>query len=565
MGVRDQLIEAVSGVVRAFRPQSHGVSRADAPLLPGRLVTVGTCASRVPLERISEQLAAALAAETGGSTLLVRLLDAGARISGADWARVQCKLNGEFCFTEQLEPSPLGFSTLTVQGTSMPGDPAWLAPLLLHSRRHFQYVLVQAGPRLDARSGIECLTQSDLTFLLLRREPAGLHDASLLLRDVGAAAKGELHQIKPVLYLEAEEPARDLATSFEPGGAPVQTVVHGGFPEARCAELRFLRDRDGVFQRQIRGLAREIGRCRLGLALSSGGAKGLAHIGVIQVLEENGIEIDVVAGCSMGSYVAAVWAAGNDGPALERLAREVENRWGLLKLVDPVFPPRRGFIEGHAVVRRLRRSIGDAHFSDLVMPLRVVATDLDTLERVIFSTGSVSDAVHASSAIPGVCVPVPIGGALYIDGGVTDPLPVDVLQEMGVERILAINTIPTPAYLKCCAEMEREQAALRRRRPTPGRWLNRHLNYFARGNILDTMMRAVHGAQIRVAERACREADLVLRPLACDAKWHDFTHPGKFIALGRRVAGEMLSEIKALARRTAHVHQTAPDKMAIVA
>ena len=117
-----------------------------------------------------------------------------------------------------------------------------------------------------------------------------------------------------------------------------------------------------------------------------------------------------------------------------------------------------------------------------------------------------------------------------------DPLPVDVLEEMGVERIIAVNTIPTPAYLQCCLEMEREQEEMRRHRHNLLRFLNQHLNYFARGNILDVMMRAVHGAQIRVAEEACRRADVVLRPLAIDARWYEFDKPGKYIALGRRAA-----------------------------
>ncbi|MBI4661613.1 MAG: patatin-like phospholipase family protein [Verrucomicrobia bacterium] len=286
----------------------------------------------------------------------------------------------------------------------------------------------------------------------------------------------------------------------------------------------------------------------MGLALSSGGAKGLAHIGVIQVLEENAIPIDVVAGCSMGAYIAAVWARGYDGEQMERLAREIEGRWSWLSLIDPVFPPRAGFIRGQAVKKRLKKSIGEAEFADTVRPLRIIATNLSTLERVVFSEGEVAAAVHASCAIPGLCVPVEIGGDTYIDGGITDPLPVDVLRDMGVQRILAVNAIPTPAYLGCCREMEREQAELRPKRGWLLAALNRHLNYFARGNILNNLLNAFYGAQTRVAEIASQKADLVLRPLACDAHWHDFTHPAKYIALGRRIAEEHLDEIKSLAR-----------------
>lgn len=306
---------------------------------------------------------------------------------------------------------------------------------------------------------------------------------------------------------------------------------------------------------------------RLGLALSSGGAKGLAHIGVIQVLEENGIQVDVIAGCSMGAYVAAIWGFGHDGVTMEKLARQVEGRFGLWRLVDPVFPPREGFMRGRAVKRRLQRTIGELHFSDMVRPVHVVATDLDTLDRVVFSGGEVAPAVHASIAIPGVCAPVTIDGKAYIDGGVADPLPVDVLDELGVEHVIAVNTIPTPAYLRCCLEMEREQADLHGRRHHLLKALNQHINYFARGNILDIMMRAVHGSQIRVAEESCRHADVVLRPLAIDAHWYEFDKPGKFIALGRRAAEEQLDKIKALVTKTTSPieHAPAQDTLATVA
>src|SRR5207248_6261525 len=175
---------------------------------------------------------------------------------------------------------------------------------------------------------------------------------------------------------------------------PVHSFAHG-FPRDGSPG-------DSRFHLHVRRLAREIGGCRIGLALSSGGAKGLAHIGVIQVLEENGIEVDVVAGCSMGAYVAAVWGYGCDGKAMERLAREVEGRGGLWRLVDPVFPPREGFMRGWFVKRRLQRTIGDAHFSDLTRPVRIVATNLYTLDRMVFSSGELASAVHASIAIPGV-------------------------------------------------------------------------------------------------------------------------------------------------------------------
>src|SRR6185436_17537490 len=100
--------------------------------------------------------------------------------------------------------------------------------------------------------------------------------------------------------------------------------------------------------------------------------------------EENGIEVDAIAGCSMGAYIGAVWAYGYDGATMEKLAREVEQRWGVLGLIDPFILPRQGFLRGERVKSRLKQSIGDVHFSELIRPLRVVATNLASLERTIF-------------------------------------------------------------------------------------------------------------------------------------------------------------------------------------
>jgi NTE family protein len=246
--------------------------------------------------------------------------------------------------------------------------------------------------------------------------------------------------------------ASDFSESLNLMGHPVHSFVCG-VPLDGASELI---DRGGNFALHTKRLAREIGRCRVGLALSSGASKGLSHIGIIQVLEENGIEVDCVAGSSMGAYVGCVWAHGHDGSGCEKIARELETRWGVLHLAHPSFPPRRGFLRTGRVIKRLRRSIGDADFSDMAIPLRVVATRMDTLERAVFSTGDVARAVEASIAIPGICVPVTIDGEIYIDGGVADPLPVDVLREMGIERVIAVNTIPTPERLRQTIEAERK-------------------------------------------------------------------------------------------------------------
>ena len=244
--------------------------------------------------------------------------------------------------------------------------------------------------------------------------------------------------IKPLVFLDPPENAHGLSCYIE---ETVRWPVHSYLRKAGNG-LRFTAN--------LRRLGREMCGCQVGLVLSSGAARGLSHIGVLQVLEENGIEVDIVAGSSMGAYIGAVWGAGYGGREMEKFAREIEGYRGLWRLMDFAIFPRRGFLLTDRVRKRLEETIGALHFSDMARPIRIVATRLDTLERVVFSGGSVVDAVLASLAIPGICVPVMRGGIPYVDGGICDPLPVDALIDIGVRKIIAVNTIATPQTIRAC-------------------------------------------------------------------------------------------------------------------
>jgi NTE family protein len=563
MNVQAEILKSGPRLARSETVETFTPPTRRSVASPVHVVTLASLSRLLPDRLIANTLARSLHAETGESVLVVHVDGPEPAVSLQDFAAVQSALNGEFCFADVVQNGELGFKRLGLRIPSESGELRHLKPLLEHCGRHFHYVLLNAGAGVPMQSLLECLAQSESSFVFVQQSSENVSDFDSLLREMRARFDGDSSRFKTVLCLadgERAQAACELGTGI---GAPVHLVVHGC---PRRPEENGRSDHD-PFSTDLRRLAREIGRCRVGLALSAGGAKGLAHIGVIQVLEENGIEVDVIAGCSMGAYIAAAWGQGCDGKAMESLAREVEGRWGVWRLIDPIFPPREGFIRGRAVKRRLQRTIGDARFSDLARPIRVVATNLYTLDRVVFSSGEVASAVHASIAIPGVCAPVLIDGDTYIDGGIADPLPVNVLEEMGIDRIIAVNTIPTPAYMRCCMEMEREQEELHGRRHVFLKALNRQINYFAPGNILDIMMRAVHGAQIRVAEEACRHANVVLRPLGMDARWYEFDKPVKYIALGRRVAEEHLEEIKSLVngRASLHEHEVAHKPMAAVA
>jgi NTE family protein len=521
-----------------------------------KVVTLGSLSRAVSEENLCGRLAQALGALSSKAVLLVQLVENAASLSLGACAQMLPATHGQFRFAEQLEKGVDGYNSLTLGVTLGAEEPASLCAVLHHLRQHFGHVLLNVGRTVAATVLMECATHSDLTYLFLGRNLDEVYHLNQFLHDIRARSTINSSCIKAILCAGEEENTqefRDLITQID---RPHESLAYGHSTRTIYHSLLYWNDRKGRFAYDVRRLAREIAGCRIGLALSSGGAKGLAHIGVIQVLEENGIEVDVVAGCSMGAYVGSIWAYGYDGPQLEGLARELERRWGLLHLIDPVIPPRQGFLRAARIKARLKRSIGDAHFCDLLRPLRIVATNLDTLERGIFSSGEIATAVHASIAIPGVCIPVIIDGEPYVDGGTADPLPTDVLDEMGVEHIIAVNTIPTPGYLRCSREAEREQAERAGSGPEKVKMMSQHFNYLERGNILDILLRSSHGSQMRVAEQACRYADVVIRPLTCDTKWHDFTHPGKYIALGRRVAEERLDELKALVALKKKTHET---------
>lgn len=516
------------------------VGEIPEPKRVRRIVSLLSLAGRIDDRAMVIRLSRELHAITGQKVLMVRLVAGSKAVTLDDWPKVASHLNGTFAFQKSVTEVGEGVHELRLSVGPERREAAFVPPLLSHCGGHFDFVILHVDAAIPVAPAIECLIQSDIACVLVQPEARGLEDFASLMQQLSEQARGTSEHVKPIVVVDENLPREEFREAIAKLDIPVHSFAHG-FPMAGVPG-------DSRFERHVRRLAREIARCRVGLALSSGGAKGLAHIGVIQVLEENGIEVDCVAGASMGAYVGGLWARGADGAQLEEIARENESRWGLWSLFDPVLPPRRGFIKTGRVMKRLRRWLGDAWFCDLIRPLRVVATNLATLERVVFSTGDVGNAIEASIAIPGIIVPVTVNGETLIDGGIADPLPVDVLREMGIERIIAVNVIPPPERLRDWREQKRMAGAAKPAGCSLGTILNRHLNYFAKGNVLDTLLQAISGAQTRVAETSGLGADVLLRPLYCGARWYDFTNPGKYIALGRKVAEAQLPAIIALAK-----------------
>ena len=247
---------------------------------------------------------------------------------------------------------------------------------------------------------------------------------------------------------------------------------------------------------------------KIGLALGGGAARGFAHIGVIQVLEEAGIRPDLVVGTSAGSLVAALYASGKSGAELGRLALAMDES----AITDWAFPGR-GLIRGEALARYVRDNTGGRTIEQMAVPLGIVATDLDSGEGVLFQRGDLGVAVRASSAVPAVFQPVRIGTREYVDGGLVSPVPVRFARQMGAELVIAVDISTTPD-----------------------------------GNPTGDMMRlllqtfAIMGRSINRFE--LREADLVLRPKLRGQSSADFTQRRQTIDAGREVATAALAQLR---------------------
>jgi NTE family protein len=247
---------------------------------------------------------------------------------------------------------------------------------------------------------------------------------------------------------------------------------------------------------------------RIGLALGGGAARGFAHIGVIQVLEENGIRPDFVVGTSAGSLVATLYASGKNGAELGALAESMDES----AFTDWAFPGR-GLIRGEGLARYVREQTGGIRIEQMRIPLGIVATDLDSGLGILFQSGDPGVAVRASSAVPAVFQPVRIGAREYVDGGLVAPVPVRYARQMGAELVIAVDISAAP-------------------------------DGNATGDAMRMLLQtfAIMGRSINSFE--LRDADVVLRPKLASVGGADFSARKRSILAGREAALAQLAQLR---------------------
>jgi len=251
---------------------------------------------------------------------------------------------------------------------------------------------------------------------------------------------------------------------------------------------------------------------KIGLALGGGAARGFAHIGVIKVLEANGIYPEIVAGTSAGSLVGALYASGNNGGALQKLAMEMDEAaisdWSV-----PFFSNSSGVLKGEGLQQFVNRAVHQQPIEKLKLQFGAVATDLKSGQPILFRRGNTGAAVRASSAVPGVFHPVRINNIDYVDGGLVSPVPVSFARKMGADFVIAVNISAQPDAQPASTTFE---------------------------VLLQTF--AIMGQSLNQYE--LKQADIIIRPELATMKGSDFNGRGTAIIAGEKAALAMLNEIR---------------------
>lgn len=256
--------------------------------------------------------------------------------------------------------------------------------------------------------------------------------------------------------------------------------------------------------------ARAPRRPRVGLALAGGFARGIAHIGVLRVLEQNHIPIDCMSGTSVGALIAAAYASGTSLEEMEHQAHATRftdfGRWTLSRM---------GLASNQKLEEFMARFATVTEFEKLRIPLAVAATDLGRGKTVYFTSGNLYQAVRASCAYPGLFLPIEVNGRLLVDGFVTDPVPVDGVRQLGAEVVISV-------YLSTAANEENPKS------------------------VFEVIGRAFSIVQLANEPVWRRATDVVIEPDVATVLWDEFSKTPEMIAAGEAATRRALPEIRAL-------------------
>ena len=300
-----------------------------------------------------------------------------------------------------------------------------------------------------------------------------------------------------------------------------QRVLGGGTP--------FLGPADARTHRGLDRMARHLTGHRIGLAMGSGAALGYSIIGILRVLERNGIYPDLISGTSMGALIGSFYAMGCTPDELEKIALSI-TKVKLWSMVDFSLPPWKGIVIGNGVLKFLKSVLGDATFDDLELPFACVATDINTGDERILRHGAVAEAVRASLSLPFFFQPFLHQGRYLVDGGLVNPVPSSVVRSMGADIRIGINITTKPAVKHFPGFKSRLSP----------------LDRLIVPNVVRVMMKTLYTMQYGIAQTRAHDSNVVLAPDLSAFTWMEFHRAADIIRVGEDNAEHLLPKIKAL-------------------
>lgn len=500
----------------------------------------------------------------------------------------------------RLYDHPLGFGVLRVGDLlEASGGERAIAPLFSLLTKRFRYIVIDLPTKVDDQV-IKALSQSDLIYLVTDQHRDNVTRTKVFLRRMEDLWETGDQRLKVIVNrmvgigwpVSVSEIAEEL-------GRPVSFVLPeasaGNRPITPDALSALLETQDSAYAIAVRRISRELSGSVVGLALGSGAALGLAHIGVIKVLEREKIPIDIIAGSSIGALIGGLWASGVSAADLEKMALRFKSPWHIFRLfiLDIRLPGfvvvlglivaalsglwmhswwafvmgflgclpfgmvlgalSGGPIQGAELMRMLERDFAGRAFEDTRIPLKIVAAKPMTRDEIVFESGSIAEAVRASVSIPGIFKPVRRQGRICLDGGVVNPVPVSVLKDAGANRIIAVNVFPSSAELLVSRHAHQKRRDQREAelatRSFPIRffsWIKQEVTRSVSPLIFDVIMRSMQSMEHQIAAISCEQADLTLQAAVPDSHWLEFYRPEKFIKRGEEAALERLVELKRL-------------------
>jgi predicted acylesterase/phospholipase RssA len=407
------------------------------------------------------------------------------------------------------------------------------------------------------------LTQSDDIHLVLGAQRDEVSEAKEMIRRLESAFPQSVRKERLKLLVREFDEGTDL--TLQELTKIFDYPVYAKLPQVLSQEPKKLfslpqieillpGDESLYFQRMQR-LARETAKTQVGLVLGGGAAFGLSLIGVLRVLEKEKIAVDILAGSSIGALIGGFWALGYSADEIAKFAYEFRSKFRCLNLLDIVFP-RSGLIAGNSIRKWLRKRIGHRHFSETKIPLKIVAYDLARREDIVIDEGDIVDAICQSIGIPGFIRPIVHRGRVIIDGGIVNPLPINVLTSLGIQKIIAVNIMKSPDDIaKDIAIMHQEQEALSKVRfsQSPVKFFEHkvfHLfQHLWAPNIFDVIVKSLQSVGYVLADQSGEHSDVLIHPDLTGIDWYELYKVDKLIEAGEKAAQAKKQELSELMMR----------------